>query len=157
MKNESLEFQEIFGASTIMESIDSVAPVLYKKPEPQLPMDGDPFWLENVTGGRSADADRIADDAFVIEISGCESSIHGSGTAQATTQARLDLLKLLQTANARSGALSKRASAGLTRAEIAAKMTKYYSHSVWRGWERMMQSCIGDAEFSEQKALSFLR
>jgi hypothetical protein len=154
MKSESLEFQEIFGATTIMESIDSVAPVVYTKPEPHLPVIDDPFTeFSSVTGGRSAD--QVQDQEFIKAVAGCDLVI-GSGMAQPATQAGLSLLKLVQSANARNReALTKRS--GVTREEITAKMSRFYHHGLWKSWELMMQSCIGDDEFSEAKALSFLR
>jgi len=51
--------------------------------------------------------------------------------------------------------LNKRAKS-LTRRDLSARMSKHYHHGLWREWETMMKSCIGDAEFDERKALSFL-
>jgi hypothetical protein len=51
--------------------------------------------------------------------------------------------------------MNKRAR-NLTRQDLSARMSKYYRHGLWREWETMMKSCIGDAEFDERKALSFL-
>ena len=51
--------------------------------------------------------------------------------------------------------MNKRAR-NLTRQDLSARMSKYYHHGLWREWETMMKSCIGDAEFDERKALSFL-
>jgi hypothetical protein len=108
---------------------------------PALPMD-DPLWLEHVTGGRSAE--HVLDESFVKEISGCE-TVFGSGTAQPRTT----ITGLTE--------FAKRAK-GLTRQQIADRMTKYYSHGVWRGWEKMMDTFIGTAEseFDERGARSFL-
>lgn len=78
MKTEDALFQEIFDSSSVRESLGAVAPISYAKSEPQLPMDNDPFWFENATNGRSAQ--RVADDAFVKEISGHE-PVFGSGVA----------------------------------------------------------------------------
>jgi hypothetical protein len=51
--------------------------------------------------------------------------------------------------------MNKRAK-NLTRQDLSARMSKHYHHGLWREWETMMKSCIGDAEFDERKALSFL-
>ncbi len=51
--------------------------------------------------------------------------------------------------------MNKRAR-NLTRQDLSALMSKYYRHGLWREWETMMKNCIGDAEFDERKALSFL-
>jgi hypothetical protein len=51
--------------------------------------------------------------------------------------------------------MNKRAR-NLSRQDLSARMSKYYHHGLWREWEAMMKSCIGDAEFDERKALSFL-
>jgi hypothetical protein len=149
MKSESTEFQELFGAS----SLDQITPMIHPKPEPQLPTDN-PLWdYECVTGGRSAE--QVQDEQFIKDVSGCE-TIRGSGVAQPATQAGLNLLQLVRGANARN-AMNKGTRAGITREELTRRMTKHYSHAVWRGWEKMMESCVGDDEFSEEKALSFLR
>ena len=51
--------------------------------------------------------------------------------------------------------MNKRARS-LTRQDLSARMSAHYRHGLWREWETMMKSCIGDAEFDERKALSFL-
>ena len=51
--------------------------------------------------------------------------------------------------------MNKRAR-NLTRQDLSARMGKFYHHGLWRAWEAMMEACIGDAEFDERKALSFL-
>ena len=87
MKTEEALFQEIFDSSSVRESLGAVAPISYAKSEPQLPMDNDPFWFENATNERAAL--RVADDAFVKEISGHE-PVFGSGVAQPTNAVIID-------------------------------------------------------------------
>jgi hypothetical protein len=139
MKHESVDFQEIFGASTVRESLDAVAPVvLHESRAAQLPTDN-PLWdSERVTGGRSAE--QVQDQEFIKAVSGC------------------DWQPILTPEAAPLAEFTKRAtSKGLTRQDISARMTKHYHHGLWRQWESMMTACVGDAAFDEQKALSFLR
>ncbi len=69
MKHESIAFQEIFGASTVRESLGALT--AYAKPEPHLPVIDDPFTeFSSETGGHHAE--RVADESFVKEISGCD-------------------------------------------------------------------------------------
>jgi len=142
-------FQEIFDSSSVL---DSVAPVLHGKQEPQLPTD-DPLWAyERVADGRTAAG--IEDAEFIKTISGHE-TVCSTGVAQPAINAGIEFLKLVQAANARNDKMNKRAG-GLTRQDLSSRMSKYYRHGLWRAWERMMTGCIGDPEFNEAKALSFL-
>jgi hypothetical protein len=122
----SADWIEMFGC-------DELEPL--QKEAPALPLD-DPFFLELVTDVRS---EGIEDDSFIKEISGCDWQPITVPKAAPMTE------------------FTKRAtSKGLTRQQLADRMSKYYRHGIWRQWERMMTACIGDTEFSEQKALSYL-
>lgn len=72
-KSQSADFQEIFGASTIAESLDANTPVSYSnKPEPVLPTDNELWELLTTSSGRVAQ--HIEDQEFIREISGAEPS-----------------------------------------------------------------------------------
>ena len=72
-KTENVEFQEIFGASTIAESLDANAPVSYNnQPEPTLPTDDELWDLLTTSSGRVAQ--QIEDQEFIREIFGAEPS-----------------------------------------------------------------------------------
>ncbi len=133
MKHESVDFQEIFGSTSVRESLDS-APV--SRAIPGIALD-DPLWLEQVTGTRSANDP--ADLEFIKEVLDCDTPpIHTPKPASGTE-------------------FTKRApSRGLTRQELTKRMTPYYNHGLWKRWEQMMDACIGDREFDESKALTFL-
>lgn len=72
-KQESVDFQELFGASTVRESLDATAPVIYRKPEPALPTDNDlwPFTPASPTGTPNT----VQDFDFIKTISGWEAPV----------------------------------------------------------------------------------
>ena len=69
-KSENVDFQEMFGSSTVAESLNADAPVLQPAPEPWLPTD-DSLWnfLDESLG---KDGEHALDVAFIKEISGYE-------------------------------------------------------------------------------------
>ena len=56
----------------------------------------------------------------------------------------------------RNGDTMNKRARSLTRQDLSARLSRHYHHGLWREWETMMKACIGDAEFDERKALSFL-
>jgi hypothetical protein len=67
VKTESAEFQEIFGSSSVEESL---GPSTHQKSEVQLPLLDDPLWFDQITDGRSAE--EVTDADFIKTISGCD-------------------------------------------------------------------------------------
>src|ERR1700674_3234790 len=68
-KQESIDFQELFGASTVPESLDSDAPVIYKKPEP-LSIEDELFPYRPATGAADQLCQQLESEAFIAELVG---------------------------------------------------------------------------------------
>lgn len=72
-KTEGTDFQELFGASTVRESLDATVPVIHRRQEPTLPTDSPmwPFTPASPTGT----ANTVQDLDFIKTVSGWDAPI----------------------------------------------------------------------------------
>ena len=133
MKHESIAFQEIFGASTVRESLGALT--AYAKPEPQLPTDSDLWEFLEVPTGKAVQ--QIQDEEFIKAVSGCD-CVFGTGTTQPATSAGLSTsepTELLELMKGSSTALSLKKIKKIINDRLDARL---YKHELREKWNAML-------------------
>lgn len=120
MTTESTEFQELFGASSVRESMGAVT---YTKPEPQLPTDNE-LWLLEVPTGNAAQ--QIQDEEFIKALSGHEPSAPLSSNSEPG-----ELLELMKRSS--NSTLSRKKT---INARLDARL---YKHELRDRWNSMLE------------------
>jgi hypothetical protein len=142
-KQESIDFQIIFNASTITESLAANAPVSYNnKPEPTLPTDDELWDLLTRSSGRVAQ--QIEDQEFIREISGPEPSASLPVFTPKTESSGAELLKIARRICTRTAEIAKRAPERRRRIHAIVEQARLAAPESIRdsdGWDRLAASC----------------